>query len=643
MIKKILSKYSNRFVSRWIVLTIDIFIVAFSFLLAIFVRSNLDINSVLSEKFEIQFAIILLVKIIGFLLFRSYAGIIRHTSIADAINIFKALNFSLGLLLSANITASILNPEVGFIVSNSIVVVDYLFSLFLLIASRLVLKAAYYSFVEGYKKKTKVAIFGAGRSGRITKHTLFTDGKTDYDVVAFIDDNDSVAGKTIEGLRVYSSSVIGKGILKELGIEEVIISIQNISADRKRAFVDQCLLENISIKSIPPVSNWINGELSAKQIRKVRIEDLLEREQINLDKENIKAQVFGRRLLITGAAGSIGSEISRQLVHYKPSLLVLLDQAETPLYELEIELNKLSASIDFEIEYVIADITNLIRMEAVFEKFRPEIVFHAAAYKHVPMMENNPSEAVSVNVFGTKNIADLSIKYKTEKFVMVSTDKAVNPTNVMGATKRVAEVYIQSFDSFDDNHTKFITTRFGNVLGSNGSVIPLFKKQIENGGPVTVTHPDITRYFMTIPEACQLVLEAGSMGHGGEIFIFDMGESVKILDVAKKMILLSGLTQGKDIEIKFTGLRPGEKLYEELLNESENTIPTHHSKIMIAKVSKVKTEVVLKSLTELKNAYNGHENNAMVSIIKEIVPEFLSKNSIYEKLDQPVVKAYLKN
>jgi FlaA1/EpsC-like NDP-sugar epimerase len=382
--------------------------------------------------------------------------------------------------------------------------------------------------------------------------------------------------------------------------------------------------------NVPPVTNWINGELSFKQIKKIKIEDLLEREPIQLDIPLIMQQITGKSILITGAAGSIGSEIARQIVPFHPGKLILLDQNESALYDIELEIeDKFKLK---NVEPVIGDIRNTERMRNVFNTFKPEIVFHAAAYKHVPLMENNPSESILTNVYGTKLIADLSVEFGVKKFVMISTDKAVNPTNIMGATKRIAEIYTQSLN-FNSN-TKFITTRFGNVLGSNGSVIPRFKKQIEEGGPITVTHPEITRYFMTIPEACQLVLEAGTIGNGGEVFIFDMGKSVKIVDLAKKMIKLSGLALGKDIQLVFIGLRPGEKLYEELLNDHENTIPTHNPKIMVAKVKEYDLQTISKDIIELNSLFYTQNNESIVRKMKDILPEFISNNSVYEQLDK---------
>ena len=453
-------------------------------------------------------------------------------------------------------------------------------------------------------------------------------------MIGFIDDNPSKQGKVIEGVKVYGASVLDSEFVEKKEVSEVILSIHNISNVRKREIIDLCLLHNIKVKSVPPIERWINGELTSHQIKAVRIEDLLQRDEIMLDKAMIRADIFEKVVMVTGAAGSIGSEIARQLLHYRPAQLILLDQGETPMYELEQELRKKNSALINNVNFVIADVRNDKRMRQVFKKYRPNYVFHAAAYKHVPLMEENCYEAVMVNVFGTQTVSDLSLEFGVQKFVMVSTDKAVNPTNVMGTTKRLAEIYTQSLNNTGIGQTKFITTRFGNVLGSNGSVIPLFKKQIESGGPITVTHPDITRYFMTIPEACSLVLEAGVMGNGGEIFIFDMGESVRILDVAKKMVKLSGLNLGKDIQISFTGLRPGEKLYEELLATTENTQPTHHEKIMIAKVRSYDFDTISQQLVHLKQVLNFGDESKIVSKLKDLVPEFISNNSRFEALDK---------
>ncbi|MEO1712617.1 MAG: nucleoside-diphosphate sugar epimerase/dehydratase, partial [Bacteroidota bacterium] len=411
--------------------------------------------------------------------------------------------------------------------------------------------------------------------------------------------------------------------------------LPTVGADRRQSVVEVCLEHQVKVLNIPPVSQWINGELSFSQIRKVRIEDLLERDPIQLDQAEIEAQIRGKAVLITGAAGSIGSELVRQVIQYHPKCLVLLDQAETPLYEIELSLRSKYHFSNFEI--ILGDVRNQWSMQRIFDQHRPDVIYHAAAYKHVPMMENHPSEAILTNVYGTKVLADLAQKYESKKFVLVSTDKAVNPSSVMGASKRIAEIYVQSLDrslAQEKKSPKFVTTRFGNVLGSNGSVIPLFKKQIRAGGPITITHPEMTRYFMTIPEACQLVMEAGAMGKGGEIFVFDMGKSIKILDLAKRMIRLSGLELGKDIHITFTGLRPGEKLYEELLNQAETTLPTHHKKIMIAKVREYPFTEVAGKIDALLELIKEQNEERTVRAVKALVPEFKSQNSIYEKFDR---------
>ncbi|MGB1038812.1 MAG: polysaccharide biosynthesis protein, partial [Bacteroidia bacterium] len=445
-------------------------------------------------------------------------------------------------------------------------------------------------------------------------------------------------GKSVEGVKIYSPAIPLTDLTNDLGNSEMVIAINNVSSLRKKIIIENCIKHNIAVKTIPPVEAWINGEFNPRSVKSVRIEDLLEREPIKLSKVKISKELKGQVILITGAAGSIGSEIARQCLSFEPKTLVLLDQGETPLYEIENELNSQN-----NIEIVIADVCNTSRMERVFEFFKPAYVFHAAAYKHVPLMENNPYEAINTNVFGTQNVANLSVKFGVKKFVFVSTDKAVNPTNIMGASKRIAEIYVQSLNAKlrldSDNHTKFVTTRFGNVLGSNGSVIPLFKKQIENGGPVTVTHEEITRYFMTIPEACQLVLEAGVMGSGGEIYIFDMGKSVRIVDLARKMIKLSGLREGSDILIKFTGLRPGEKLKEELLGDKENTVGTHNPKIMVAKVPEYNYLEVNALINDLYQNKDNLQNKMLVKTMKEIVPEYISNNSIYEELDKGFIKS----
>lgn len=480
-----------------------------------------------------------------------------------------------------------------------------------------------------------IAVFGAGDLGIAVKRTFDHDSKSNKVIVAYLDDSDSKIGKSIDGVKIYDSASLND-LIDKLAIDELIFATHNLSLERKEQIVETCLDKNVNALTLPPVNEIINGNITVSQIKKVKIEDLLERAPIKLSHENILDQLEGKRILVTGAAGSIGSEIAKQLGKFKPQLIILCDQAESPLHNLHLDLQdrfKHQAYHSF-----IADVKNEERMRTLFETFKPQYVYHAAAYKHVPVMENHPVEGVQTNIRGTFTLANLAVEYGVSKFVFVSTDKAVNPTNVMGATKRIAEIYVQSLNNriFEQNNefkTRFITTRFGNVLGSNGSVIPRFREQIEKGGPLTVTHPEITRYFMTIPESCQLVIEAGCMGNGGEIFVFDMGKSVKIVDLAEKMIKLSGFTPYQDIDIKFTGLRPGEKLYEELLNDLENTLPTHHQKIMIAKVRDNNFDEVCALIDRLFEIAKSNNSLDIVRQMKCIVPEFKSQNSIYEQLD----------
>ena len=611
---------------RWLIFIIDISICLFAIFLSYMLRFNFHIPPVDLRDLPTVVSIILSVRILSFSIGKTYAGIIRYTSSKDAQRIFIVI--SIGSLTLAVIDVCSYAYAAKIIIPTSIIIIDYIVTVFLLVSLRTLVKVLYYELKNPKRDKTKVIVYGAGEAGVITLRTLDKDAGTKYKVVAFIDDDRKKKGKKIEGVRIHHTNELDD-LLKNSDISFIIISTVHIPTSKKQMVVEKCLSYNTRVLNVPPISSWINGQLSFKQIKKVKIEDLLERDEIVLDKEKTYAQLHNKIILVTGAAGSIGSEIVRQIIHFNPQKIILLDQAESAIYDLVNELKEFKQT---SFEEVIADIRNNQRMENVFKHFKPQIVYHAAAYKHVPLMEMNPSEAVSTNVGGTKIVADLAVKYAVEKFVFVSTDKAVNPTSVMGASKRAAEIYIQSLGI--TTKTKFITTRFGNVLGSNGSVIPLFKKQIEKGGPITITHPEITRYFMTIPEACQLVLEAGCMGNGSEIFIFDMGKSVKIVDLAIKMIRLSGLTVGKDIEIVYTGLRPGEKLYEELLNNAENTLPTHNKHIMIAKVQPYNFENIKPEVLKLIELFETQDNIKIVKQLKSIVPEYISNNSIYESLDE---------
>ena len=634
--KSIVKAYSNKFVSRWLILLVDLLLTASAFALAYLLRFHVNLEG--GDVIEIaqNYLLVLPVYLICYLVFGTYIGIVRHTTITDAAKVlYASASASWAVIV---VTLALRNvPSFSYTgVPHSITIIHFLLSSMLLIGLRFIAKAIYHSIKSDIQSdnddKESVLIYGAGQSGLITKNTLEQEAKVK--VVGFIDDNETLQGKRLEGVTVYSKDQALNGLLDKKKIAQVIFSIQNIDTKKKQELINQCLERELRVKAVPPVDSWINGQLSAKQIRNVGIDELLGRSAIKLNNPTVREEIEGKRVLITGAAGSIGSEIARQVASYGPDKLILLDQAESALYEIEQELRRENKERK-DLVCIVADVRNLDRMRLVFELHLPELIYHAAAYKHVPLMEGNPAEAVSVNVLGTKNVADMALQYEAEKFVMVSTDKAVNPTNVMGATKRAAEMYCRTMEA-TMKPTRFITTRFGNVLGSNGSVIPLFKKQIEAGGPVCVTHPEITRFFMTIPEACSLVLEAGCMGRGGEIFIFDMGKSIKIVDLAKKMILLSGLEVGKDIEIAYTGLRPGEKLYEELLANEENTSATHHEKIMIAKVDAPNANRVVAAIEKIQLAYFSQSEIELVGALKKMVPEYISKNSEFEKLDKPV-------
>ncbi|MFZ6052315.1 polysaccharide biosynthesis protein [Halocola ammonii] len=614
---------------RWIVFTIDACITSFAFLLAYLVRFEFSVPSHevdLALKF---FGVFLGVRLLSFWIGKTYAGIIRYTGTQDAQRIFTVLTIGSVLFAALNLIRFYIFDGKYFL-PFSVIIIEYLFTLFIMVVSRIALKTLYRELKTPAQALTRVAIFGAGESGFITKRTLDESQHTDLTITAFIDDDKRKAKKKLEGVKIFHSSKIDE-LFDSGNIDQLIISVQQISRERKAELVNQALKYNVKVLNVPPVKQWINGELSLNQIRNIRIEDLLGRDAITLDNKSVRDDLKGKTVLVTGAAGSIGSELARQINAYDPEKLVLFDQSESPLYDLQNEMK--FHEVEGKIDYVIGDIRQLDRIKRLFDFYKPQVVFHAAAYKHVPLMEDNPSEAVLTNVLGTKNLVDTADQFGVEKFVMISTDKAVNPTNIMGATKRVAEMYAQSKDAV--SKTNFVTTRFGNVLGSNGSVIPLFKKQIEDGGPLTVTHPEVTRYFMTIPEAVQLVLEAGAMGEGGEIFVFDMGQSIKIIDLAKNMVKLMGLELGKDIEIKFTGLRPGEKLFEELLTSDENTTSTHHPKIMRARVRKVSFDSLLEEVRDLISLFDRQDNATIVKKLKELVPEYISNNSIYSKLDAP--------
>ncbi|AEA44819.1 polysaccharide biosynthesis protein [Fluviicola taffensis] len=622
--------FPKKNIPRWIIILIDLFISAVSLLIAYLIRFDIKANASKwkSELEIVEYSIIVffLVRLIVFLSFGIQKGIVRHTSTSD----FKRL-------FLATTTSSFIFILLGFVrfywfdhyylFPISILIIEYVFCFFFLSVSRFVVKLLYMESVKSTTEQQFVLIYGAGISGLIAKRMIEKDVRIHLKVFGFIDDNKRISGNRIEGVEVFHTSKLDEILLKNK-IHQVIIAIQNLEPERRNWIIETGLNAGVEVKKVPSPKSWINGSFTSKQISQVNIEDLLGRTPIILNQDKLAESLENQVVLITGAAGSIGSGIVRQVLEFKPKLVVLLDQAESALYDLEFELKQLKGISPFEV--VVGDICNEERMNCLFETFKPSWVFHAAAYKHVPMMELNPSEAVRNNVKGTKILVDLSNSKQVHKFVMISTDKAVNPTNVMGASKRIAEIIAQAANK---GQTQFITTRFGNVLGSNGSVIPLFKRQIEQGGPITVTDERITRYFMTIPEACQLVLEAGVMGSGGEIFVFDMGKSVRIVDLAKKMILLSGLELGKDIEIRYSGLRPGEKLYEELLNDEENVQETHHPKILIA-TERGLDDQIMTEIHLLLDAIGEKDNLTLVKQMKVIVPEFLSNNSEYSVLDK---------
>lgn len=648
--------YLLKSIPRWIVFQIDILLCIASIFLSYLLRFNFDIPQNYLNGLLFVAPVVIFIKIVFFYFTRTFAGIIKYTSVKDAKRIFKALTIVLLIFITIDFFYYLYT---GFLfIPRSILVLDYFLSLLFMAGFRIMVKILYFESKGQESEKINVIIYGAGESGIITKKTLDQDPKTNYNIVAFIDDNKAKSRSTLDDVQIYYSINSLNELIKHKKVNLLIIAIQNISVQHKREIVDTCLSYDIRVRYVPPTDNWINGELSFNQIRNVKIEDILGRAPIKLKNRFVNNEIKNKVVLITGAAGSIGSEMVRQVMNLSPQKLIILDQAESPLYDFELELMDANYHVNFET--VLADVRKKDRMEKIFKTFHPDVVFHAAAYKHVPIMELNPSEAVNTNILGTRIIADLSVKYKVKKFVMISTDKAVNPSSAMGASKRIAEIYIQSLDSkinanridqdkvatsnhanskdngYETENTRFVTTRFGNVLGSNGSVIPRFKKQIAEGGPVTVTHPEITRYFMTIPEACQLVLEAATISNGGEIFLFDMGKSIKVIDLAKKMIKLAGLTLGKDIQLIFTGLRQGEKLYEDLLNEQEKTKPTHHPKIMIANVRQYEFNLISKQITELTKLFSEQDNEAIILKMKQIIPEYLSSNSVYEKLDEIV-------
>jgi FlaA1/EpsC-like NDP-sugar epimerase len=631
---KIIEIFRNHSLPRWLVFLIDSSTVYFSFLIAYILRYNFEVNTFNIALAERQGVFVLGVYAIFILVFQSYAGMIRHTTIRDTYKIVIANTCALTVLAIFTIMArndvwsKFFNIPISILVINSgaVTILLFFFRVFIKI---------FYEFASSSSHERKnVLIYGSGETGILVKRLLEGDPKNQYRLIGFIDDDRKLQGKKVDGYQVFSRQVLTKDFIEQKGIKVFIIAISKMIPARKKDVIQSMIGYGCEILDTPSFDTWMNGQLDVKSLKKVKFEDLLGRDPIKLDLEKIQKGLIGKTILVTGAAGSIGSEIARQLTRFHSKQLILVDQAETPSFYLEEELKNKLAECNFKV--IIGDVTRQEYMEKIFRKYKPEIVFHAAAYKHVPMMEVHPHEAFRVNVGGTKIVSDLAIKYKAEKFVIISSDKAVNPTNVMGATKKLCELLVHAQSRRRDNFTQFITTRFGNVLGSNGSVIPLFNKQIAEGGPITLTHPDITRFFMTIPEACQLVLEAGFMGNGGEIYVFDMGEPVKVIDVALNLIRLSGLVPHKDIKIKYIGLRPGEKLYEELFAVDEPMIPTHHPKISIAQVADYDYNLLSGKISKILGSLNEITETRIIEEMQEIVPGYKSKFEVLKKSEYSV-------
>jgi len=625
------------YLPRWIIVFLDsmVLVLAFCFTYLIFKGTGLDY--IITPHVFAFIGSFFLVNLFFFWLFRTYSGIIRHSSYIDAVKLLFSQMAVLVFFLFFNFLFELLYKEKMFL--NTALFINIVFSFCGLFLYRVIVKQTFELFFSesNDNKLTRTVIYGTDANAISVANALKFESPSRFKIVGFVDRNSQHASKRILDLPILILKKKLPGLMRSVGAEGVIMADKSLSKEEQLIIVDQCLEYNYRVYMVPLISDWENQKEISQKIKNIQIEDLLERSPIVLDSKSITKQLKDKTILITGAAGSIGSEIVRQVLRFEPKMVIVVDQAETPLHHLCLEMEGINTNT--KIHTVITDVRNKAALNKVFKLYRPQMIYHAAAYKHVPLMEENPSQAILTNVEGTKNLADLACKYEVEKFVMVSTDKAVNPSNVMGASKRIAEKYVQSLQLKSRNEnklyaTKFITTRFGNVLGSNGSVVPLFTKQIAEGGPVTITHPDIIRYFMTIPEACQLVLEAGAMGNGGEIYIFDMGKPVKIIDLARKMIRLAGFNPDIDIKIKIVGLRPGEKLYEELLNDTSKTLPTYHDKITIAQEIQEEFETLHTDIIELIGIASFFDNDDIVLKMKKIVPEFKSMNSTFEVLDR---------
>ena len=630
--KKFVRRYlSVNVLPIWMILAMDVVMIGLSLLLAYALRYDFSSRVLDSATMWRTMWLTMVVSLVIFKMFRTYSSVLRLSSFVDIARIFVTLFVSYTAVALACMVAPLVT-DIRLAPVN-VILMAFIINFALMASSRVIVKMMFETIKAGGSSQTNIFIYGAKEAGVNIAKSLRVSMRERYRLRGFIADEPDLYDKLIMGVRVFPNDENLFDILTQKGVKTIIVSPAKRNELKKEENLDRFLKHNIKLLTAPPLSEWNQRGLESGDIKEIQIEDLLQRDPIQIDIRKVASHLEGKRVMITGAAGSIGSEIMRQVATFNPYKLILVDQAETPLHDIRLELMDKWRNLDAET--IVADIANQTRMEAIFKEFRPQYIFHAAAYKHVPMMEDNVSESIQTNVAGTRILADLAVKYKAEKFVMISTDKAVNPTNVMGCSKRICEIYVQSLAKKlqkEGGHvTQFITTRFGNVLGSNGSVIPRFKEQIRRGGPVTVTHPDIIRYFMTIPEACRLVLEAGSMGNGGEIYIFDMGKPVKIVDLAKRMISLSGRT---DVKIEFTGLRHGEKLYEELLNVKELTKPTYHEKIMIATVREYDYDEVKDRIQHLIDVSYSYDQMKIVAAMKDLVPEFISKNSCFEALDK---------
>lgn len=626
----IFGKHKSNSLPRYWILLVDLVIVVAAYAISLFLIYYNHLDSVATDLTFIFIPII--VYLIVFLLAKTYDGMLRYSGFNDIVKIFRSCCYAAGILVIGKLITTQINPNLGSLLFPRYIVITYhfLITMTIMVIMRFTIRRMYNEVYKNPQTKEKTIIYGAGDAGTMLQRTLSQDINSKLSPEVFIDDNPMRQGNRINTIKVFSpQEVLTPECIKSHNIKNIVLAIPSLKDARRKEIIEQCLALGLNVKTIPAFSSWVDGKLNSNQVQDIKIEDLLGRNPIILGKENVQREINDKVVLVTGAAGSIGSEICRQVMLYEPKMLIMLDQAESPMYDFQFEMNNNPKFKEMKdrMAFVITNVKDLRRIEEVFAQYKPQVVYHAAAYKHVPFMEENAYEAVYVNVFGTKNVADMAMKYGAEKFVMISTDKAVNPTNVMGATKRIAEIYTQSRNS----GTKFVTTRFGNVLGSNGSVVPLFRKQIEQGGPITVTDKRIIRYFMTIPEACSLVLEAGSIGENDDIFVFDMGEPVKIWDLAERMRQLAGKPE---IEIVETGLRPGEKLYEELLATKENTVPTENEKIMRAKVRQYEEHYVNKVIEVLHDQLLTLDEFKIVGQMKNIIPEFKSNNSVFSKLDK---------